>query len=217
MGRHRASFQAVGGPQVELLIAAIVLAAGKSERLGRPKQLLELDGRPVLQHVVDAVARSRVDDVVVVLGHERERIESAIVVPPRARVIFNPSFAEGQSTSVRRGLEEVGDAGAAAFVVGDQPRVSADVIDRVIDAWRASTAPVARAYFNGTPGHPVVVSRSHWNTFMSVSGDAGGRDAMDAGLLEVLPVELGIEPLDDIDTWADYERVSGRRSLHVTD
>jgi molybdenum cofactor cytidylyltransferase len=192
------------------LIAAIVLAAGRSARLGRPKQLLELDGRPLLQHVIDAVADSSVDEILVVLGHEADRIERSIVLPRRGRVVLNPSFGQGQSTSVRRGLDAVrGDATAAVFVVGDQPRITGRIIDRVVEAWRESSAPVARAYFNGTPGHPVVVARSSWDAFKSPHGDAGGREAMDAGVVEVLEVEFEMEPLDDVDTWADYHRVHG--------
>jgi molybdenum cofactor cytidylyltransferase len=189
------------------VIAAIVLAAGRSARLGRPKQLLELDGRPLLQHVVDAVADSSVDEIIVVLGYEAQRIEHSIMLPPHARVVVNPSFGQGQSASVRRGLDAVGgDADAAVFLVGDQPRMRGEIIDRVIEAWRESSLPVARAYFNGTPGHPVVVARRSWNAFKASRGDAGGREAMDAGAVEVLEVEFDKEPLEDIDTWADFHR-----------
>jgi molybdenum cofactor cytidylyltransferase len=200
--------QTGGGAQVADLIAAIVLAAGRSARLGRAKQLLELEGRPLLQHVIDAVAESSVDEIIVVLGHEAKRIERSIVLPPHARVVVNPLFAQGQSTSVKRGLDAVGRyADAAVFLVGDQPRIRAGIIDRVIQAWRETSLPVARAYFNGTPGHPVVVARSNWDAFKASRGDAGGRKAMDAGGVEVLEVEFEMEPLDDIDTWADFHRV----------
>lgn len=208
MGGNSALRQTVGGTQVSNLIAAIVLAAGKSARLGRPKQLLELEGRPLLQHVIDAVADSSVDEIIVVLGHEAERIEGSIELPPHGRVVLNPSFGQGQSTSVRRGLVAVGrDADAAVFLVGDQPRIRGEIIDQVIQAWMASPLPVARAYFNGTPGHPVVVARSGWDAFKAPRGDAGGREAMDAGAVEVLEVEFEMEPLEDIDTWADFHRI----------
>jgi molybdenum cofactor cytidylyltransferase len=190
------------------LIAAIVLAAGGSARLGRPKQLLALEGRPLLQHVIDAVAESSVDEIIVVLGHEAHKIERSIVLPPHARVVVNPSFGQGQSTSVRVGLDAVGaDADAAVFLVGDQPRIKGEIIDRVLQAWRESSLAAARAYFNGTQGHPVVVARSSWDAFKASRGDAGGREAMEAGAVEVLEVEFEMEPLEDIDTWADFHRV----------
>lgn len=208
MGGNSPVHQTGGGAQVADLIAAIVLAAGRSARLGRPKQLLELEGRPLLQHVIDAVAESSVDEIIVVLGHEAHRIERSIVLPPHARVVVNPSFGQGQSTSVRYGLDAVSrDADAAVFLVGDQPRITREIIDQVIQAWRESPLPATRAFFNGTPGHPVVVARSNWDAFKASRGDTGGREAMDAGAVDVLEVEFEMEPLEDIDTWADFHRV----------
>jgi molybdenum cofactor cytidylyltransferase len=190
------------------LIAAIVLAAGTSARLGLPKQLLELDNRPLLQHVVDAVEGSSVDEIVIVLGHEAKLIKKSLSLPARARVAVNPSFAEGQATSMRCGLDAVNpEAEAAVFVLGDQPRVTSQIIDVVIGVWRESAESVARAYFNGTPGHPVVVARSSWDAFRTARGDVGGRQPMDAGAVEVAHVEVGVDPLEDVDTWRDYERL----------
>src|SRR5918997_5983315 len=104
------------------MISAVVLAAGASTRLGRPKQLLELDGKPLLQHVVDALDGAGLDEVVVVLGHEAERIRAAVVLPARGRVVVNRAHRSGQASSLRAGLDAVDAASEAAVVVlGDQP------------------------------------------------------------------------------------------------
>jgi molybdenum cofactor cytidylyltransferase len=190
------------------LISGIVLAAGTSSRLGRAKQLLDLDGKPVLQHVVDALDESFLDEIVVVLGHEAEVIGRALRVPASARIVVNPHYAAGQSTSLRCGLESLGvEVEAAVIVLGDQPGVTAGMIDRVIEEWKASGAPVVRAYFGSTPGHPVLVGRAAWGSFTSASGDEGARTVMSSVRGEVRKVVLGDEPLVDVDTWEGYERL----------
>ena len=185
------------------MIAGVVLAAGTSSRLGRPKQLLELDAKPLLQHVLESVCAADLDEVVVVLGHAAAEIEARLSLPGRARVVINPKYAEGQSTSLRVGLGALGpDVEAAVIVLGDQPGVSSELVRRVVREWRTSGVPVLRPLFRGAPGHPVVAGRAAWNAFMGASGDEGARGVM--ADIEVAEVELGIDPLADIDTWDDY-------------
>jgi molybdenum cofactor cytidylyltransferase len=190
------------------LISGVVLAAGTSSRLGRAKQLLDLDGKPVLQHVVDALEASSLDETVVVLGHQAEVIARALRMPASARIVVNPDYAAGQSTSLRSGLESLEiEAEAAVIVLGDQPGVTAGMIDRVIEEWKSSGASVVRAYFGSTPGHPVLVGRAAWGPFVSASGDEGARTVMSSVRGEVRKVLLGDEPLVDVDTWEGYERL----------
>ena len=185
------------------MIAGVVLAAGTSARLGRPKQLLELEGKPVLQHVVDTVRSAGLEEVVVVLGHAAAEIETRLVLPPGTRTVINAEYARGQSTSLRAGLRALGPAvDAAVIVLGDQPRVPPDLVRRVVEEWRASGAPVLRPLFRGAPGHPVVAARAAWDAFMGAAGDAGARDVMAA--VDVVEVEMGLDPPADIDTWDDW-------------
>jgi molybdenum cofactor cytidylyltransferase len=189
------------------VISGIILAAGSSKRLGRPKQLLDIEGRPLLQHVVDAAAGAGLDEIVVVLGHDAERIAAALVLPPSARVVVNPDHSAGQSTSLRAGLDAL-DAGpgAAAILLGDQPRLTASAIIRVIDAFRAGPAPIARAIWRGVPGHPVVVARSEWDRFRGSEGDVGAREVISASRV-VAEIEMDEAPPVDVDTWEQYETV----------
>jgi molybdenum cofactor cytidylyltransferase len=146
------------------------------------------------------------DEVVVVLGHAAPEIEVRLSLPQGARVVINPHYAAGQSTSLRVGLHALGqDAEAAVIVLGDQPGVSPELVRRVVREWRTSGAPVLRPLFRGAPGHPVVAGRAAWGAFMGASGDEGARGVM--ADVEVAEVELGLDPLADIDTWDDYRSV----------
>jgi molybdenum cofactor cytidylyltransferase len=189
------------------VISGVVLAAGTSSRLGRPKQLLELEGRPLLQHVVDAAAASGLDEVVVVLGHESERIASALTLPPGTRVVVNRDYEDGQSTSLRTGLSSVdARADAAAILLGDQPRLTPAAIRKAVDAYRASEAPIMRALWRGAPGHPVVLARSEWESVRKLRGDKGARDLV-AASDRVDVIEMSEPPVEDVDTWEQYERL----------
>jgi molybdenum cofactor cytidylyltransferase len=189
------------------VISGIILAAGASKRLGRPKQLLDLEGRPLLQHVVDAAAGAGLEEIVVVLGHHAERIAAALILPPSARVVVNPDHSAGQSTSLRTGLDALDPgADAVAILLGDQPRLTASAINTVIDAFRAGPAAIARAVWRGVPGHPVVVARSEWDRFRGSEGDIGARDVIAASRV-VAEIEMDEAPPVDVDTWEQYETV----------
>lgn len=189
------------------MISGIILAAGTSSRLGRPKQLLSLGDKPLLQHVVDASAASRLDELIVVLGHEAAAIESSLQLPAGARAVVNPDYAHGQASSLRVGVASVSDeCEAAVIVLGDQPHMSADLIDRAIEEWRITRSPVVRAMFGGVPGHPVVVARSAFELVERAGGDEGLRSVFADGP-EVHDLALGEVPLVDIDTQEQYERV----------
>lgn len=188
----------------ESQISAVILAAGSSERLGEPKQLLVIDGKPLLQHVIDVVA-SCFGDVVVVLGHAAGEIGTALDLPEGTRVVINPDYSEGQSTSLRVGLASVApDAEAAALFLGDQPRLSSAAIEQVVDAFRSAGARVVRAVYRDTPGHPVIVARESFGAFGDFIGDVGARVVLDASP-DVVEVALDMEPPLDIDTPADLE------------
>jgi molybdenum cofactor cytidylyltransferase len=188
------------------LISGVILAAGTSSRLGRPKQLLELGGQPALQHAIDRAASGGLDEIVVVLGHEAPLVRSAIRLPSFARVVINADYSSGQASSLRAGLAAVDDRSeAAAVLLGDQPGVEPSAVTAVLGAWRDGQASVARAVYRGEPGHPVVIGRAAFDAFAGAAGDDGGRTALEG--LNVLQVEIGTAPPPDIDTWEQYEAV----------
>ena len=186
-------------------VSGVILAAGASTRLGRPKQTLELWGKPVLQHVVDAAAGARLSEVIVVLGHRAGAIAGALDLPPRTRLVENPDYAAGQSTSLRAGLDACDRASeAAAILLGDQPGITAGMIDEVVAAYLGGDVRVVRAVFEGTPGHPVVVGRDLWDQWRGVAGDRGGRELF-ASASRNLNLEMGMPPPPDIDTPEQFE------------
>lgn len=182
----------------------VVLAAGASRRLGRPKQLLELEGRPLLQHVLDAASAASPAQIVVVLGHFASEIEASIELPAGAGVTINHDYATGQASSLRAGIGALGERLARAVIVlGDQPRVTTDAIRAVALA----AGPIARATYGAAPGHPVAFDRELWPQLTAVDGDRGARDLLERHASRVTPVELGGEPPSDVDTDDDYRRL----------
>ena len=192
------------------MITGVVLAAGTSSRLGRPKQLLPVEGRPLLQHVLDAVVAAELDEVVVVLGHEADRIRRSLKLAPGARTVVNPGYRSGQASSLATGLEAADPRSQGAVIVlGDQPGITREHVGTAVRVWRNGDAPVVRAYFGNVPGHPVVAARSAWPALRAASGDEGARGVLTSEKVRVQRLDLGAEPLTDVDTWEDYEKFRG--------
>lgn len=188
--------------------AGLVLAAGSSRRMGRPKQLLPVDGQPLLGLVTSRVSASRLDEVVVVLGGNAAEIEVAVHLG-RARVVLNPDHALGMSTSLKAGIAALGsDVERVAIVLGDQPDVSAELIDTLLDLHETSGLAAAALSIDGLLHPPVVLDRRLWPELASLEGDVGcravirGRPEMVASL--VYEGRTG-HPVD-IDTPEDYRR-----------
>lgn len=190
------------------MIAGVVLAAGTSSRLGRPKQLLSYQGRPLVQHAVDAAAAAPLDEVVVVVGHEAEAVRAALELPSGGRVVVNPDHLEGQATSLRAGLAALGEhLRAAVVLLGDQPGVGADEVRAIVGRYEETGGPVVRATWGGRPGHPVLFDRSVWEALSELTGDIGARDLLREHPDWVVTLEFDRPPPPDVDTEADYERL----------
>ncbi len=171
-------------------IAAIVLAAGTSSRMGANKMLADFRGMPMLRATLLQIAASAVDEIVVVTGHESGKVE-AIIAGLRARVVHNPHFAEGLSTSVRCGIEAVADdVDAVVVCLGDMPLIEAGLIDRMTAAFnpaehRALVIPV----FDGDIGNPVLWGKEYFVKLMALEGDRGARGLVERLRSEAVEVE----------------------------
>jgi molybdenum cofactor cytidylyltransferase len=194
-------------------VVAVVLAAGASTRFGSPKLLADLDGRPILQHVLDAVAEAGLDDAVVVLGAGHEAAELAIRWRRQRRVV-NERPEDGLASSLRVGLqaaEDVPRADAAIVLLGDQPAVRVDAIRAVVDAAGTTDRPFVRARYgsDGAP-NPVLIRRPAWPEAKALEGDRGLGPFLAAHGDRVLEVDVaGDNP--DVDTPADLARMAGGR------
>jgi molybdenum cofactor cytidylyltransferase len=188
--------------------AGIVLAAGSSLRMGQPKQLLSLGGRPLLEHVVAVACGSQLDDVVVILGADRELIDQRVRWG-RARILINPGHASGMSSSLRVGLAALGSEIERAMVImGDQLGVSSGLLDRLLEVHQVSHRPAAALSVGGLLQPPVVLRRDLWGEVMALHGDVGARGLIRAHPELVAPLVLGSDaehPID-IDTPDDWRR-----------
>lgn len=186
-------------------VAGIVLAAGASSRMGRPKMLVPIGARTLVSTVVGALLDADLPRVVVVLGCDADGIRRQARLPEdaRLRLTVNEEWASGMASSLRRGLEECGDAGAALVALGDQAGLTAERVGRIVDGWRPGIRLVVPV--NGRrAGHPVLFDRSLWPELRALTGDVGGRDVVKRHLAEAALVTAG--PLADLDTEEDLRR-----------
>jgi molybdenum cofactor cytidylyltransferase len=185
------------------MTGGIVLAAGEAKRFGSPKQVAQLEGRPLLQHALDAMlAADGVDRTVLVLGAHAEDVRAS-VDPGPAEVVVCSRWCEGLSASLRCGLGALGGERRVVVTLGDQPRITAAAIAAVVAA-AADGAPGARASYDGVPGHPVLLGPPLLAHVGELRGDAGFRDVL-AGT-EVPTVEVGhLARPDDVDTPEELE------------
>jgi molybdenum cofactor cytidylyltransferase len=178
------------------VIGGIVLAAGAGTRFGGSKQLADLNGRPLLEHALRAMASSPVGRVVLVLGSGAEDVLVAIDLQG-AEPVLCERWEEGQSASLACGLAELAEAEAVVVTLGDQPRVSAEAIARVLAA-RGDTSAV-QATYGGRPGHPVLLEHELFERMRDVTGDHGVRHL----LMSAAPREVPCDDLgggEDVDT-----------------
>jgi len=188
------------------LIAGVVLAAGGASRFGSPKQLAQLDGRPLLQHAVDAIlAVPAIEPVVVVLGAEAERVREAVSMGG-ARAVVCADWAQGMAASLRCGIEAVGDADWIVVTLGDQPRVTSQVIAAVVDVADSAPASVTavRATYDGVPGHPVALSRAMLSGVAKLRGDVGARELLGGASVRTFEAGRLCDPVD-VDTPEELE------------
>jgi molybdenum cofactor cytidylyltransferase len=190
------------------VIAAIVLAAGASTRMGRQKLTLPMaDGRPLVRVAVEQVLAAGVDDTVVVLGGDAEAVALALAPLP-VRTVVNPRYAEGQSTSLRAGLDALRPGTDAALVaLGDQPLPDPDVIRRLVAAFRVSGRPIAAPVYRDGRGNPVLFAAALFGELRAVTGDRGGREVIARDPARVAEVAVDTPMPADIDTPEDYEAV----------
>jgi molybdenum cofactor cytidylyltransferase len=222
------------------MIAAIVLAAGSSTRLGRPKQLLPLGDRAVIEHVVDRVLAANIDRVVVVVGHAADAI-SAVLGDRPVEIVFNPEYRAGQSSSLRVGLELVSsfghhvsdleilrqaqddmgsqgdmgaqvemdgaaeDAEAVIILLGDQPGIATESVDRLVERWNRDRPPIVMTSYGGKRSHPVLFARDLFPELLAIEGDRGARDVIHRHRDRVVEIDSGEPDLPaDIDTEEAY-------------
>jgi xanthine dehydrogenase accessory factor len=174
------------------VIGTIVLAAGRSERMGSPKLLVRVKGRPLLSHTLDAVRRSGVGAPVVVLGHEAERVRREVSLDG-ATVVLNPDYPKGMSTSLRVAIR-ASDPAATAFLIllADQPFVAPSTLNALARRWKPGGPKILIPTYHGLRGNPVLVDRTLAHEIDRISGDVGFRE-----IFEDHPEDIFEVPVED--------------------
>ncbi len=200
------------------MIPGIVLAGGRSSRMGRPKALLPITSSDdtFFDRVTRTLLDAGVEDVVVVVGADAEAIRAAARPRPGVRVVDNPDYARGQLTSLLAGLRAIDRARATAALVTliDVPLVSAATVRALISAQRERGAPVVRPVSKGRHGHPVIFGRQLFGELERADPAQGAKPVVRAHASAMLEVPIDDEgAFTDIDTREDYERVIGGPGL----
>jgi len=189
-------------------IAGVIIAAGSSSRMGKTKQLLPFGKTTLLGQVIKNAKESALDEIIIVLGHKADKICQALDFS-RTKIVINKKYSEGQSTSLIKGLENISQScDSAMFILGDQPLVTAPIINTLINAAETSDAPIIIPYYQDKRGNPVTLARKMFHRLKSLSSDTGARVLFDEYKNSILKVQIpdkGI--LIDVDTMDDYKRV----------
>jgi molybdenum cofactor cytidylyltransferase len=185
-------------------VKGIILAAGKSERFGYPKQLATVEGMPMLERVVEIALASPVESVVVVLGANAESIIPILEGKP-VQVVVNREWPEGIASSVRAGLLSIGpETEAAIFFLADQPFVKPETVAAVIRSYYRTRKPIVAPAYKGIRGNPVLFDRSTFLELASLRGDKGGRSVIESHPDWVQTVEVNDPGIRiDVDTPQD--------------
>ncbi|HUP16848.1 MAG TPA: nucleotidyltransferase family protein [Acidimicrobiia bacterium] len=195
------------------MIAALVLAAGGSSRLGAPKQLLRWGDTTLLGHVLDTLRGLPFDEVFVVIGANGDEILDQVDLSGTS-VIENPEWEEGMASSLRVGLDAVlrlSRADAVVIFLGDQPDISEEVVNGLIEARRSTKRQAIVPKYRYVWGNPVLVERSLWPRLMSLEGDEGAKRLLQAHPDWVHEVWFEQRPPRDVDTRADFEELRPRQ------
>jgi molybdenum cofactor cytidylyltransferase len=187
-------------------IAIIILAAGASTRMGKPKQLLEYNGRSLIQHAVEVATASGCHPIIVILGANAERIKPEIATLS-VETIENLFWQQGMSTSIRKGIETLNKnnskAEAAILMLCDQPFVSPDLIEQLIKVYRTTCAPIVASEYDRILGVPALFDRTLFSQLTTLSNDVGARQIIKKYSQQVAKVSFP-EGIIDIDTPQDY-------------
>ncbi len=196
------------------MIPGVVLAAGLSTRMGRPKATLPLgDGDTFLTRIVRTFTAAGVEEVVAVLGHEAEAVRSVLEASGlRARVVVNPAYRDGQFSSVLAALSVVDRPGVQAMLMTlvDVPLVSVATVSAVLERYRTSAAPIVRPVQGDRHGHPIAIDRSLFVEVRSADPLAGAKPVVRAHVSAAGEVEVDDEgAFIDVDTPDEYARILG--------
>lgn len=192
-------------------ISGMILGAGASQRFGEPKQLLPFAGTTLLGWVVSQTQQAKgLDEVIVVLGRSADEVRARVDFG-NAKVVENRVYTEGCASSYRAGIAALDShSDAMMIILGDQPGITPEIIDRLADEWRTTDAPIALCLYKGQngqtrKGHPMIFARSFYDQLAELHGDKAAWKLVDANPAHAVYFELPFP--EDINTREDFERI----------
>lgn len=191
------------------MVSAVVLAAGASTRMGSQKLLLPLGAEPLIRRTVREVCDAGFDDVLVVVGHEHDKVRAALEGLP-IRHAVNLAHATGLGSSFRTAVEHLGGSAAAMFALGDQPFVTASEYRRILDIYREQAPVVVSVRYGDVMAPPHLFSRQLFPELAQLTH--GARSVLEQHRDEMVVLQFPPELLQDVDTPEDYERARRRLS-----
>ena len=191
--------------------AGIVLAAGMSSRFGRPKQLIKLGGKTILEWTLSACLGSRLESIYLILGYAYKEIIKTIsetIRDPRLNILVNQNYSKGQSTSLQMGISEIRNTHPSAmFILGDQPFIDSKTINHLLACFWASEKNICVPFSQKKRGNPVIFNALFYDKINSIRGDVGARGIIEDHPDHILRVPV-VRPsfFHDIDTQKDFEK-----------
>jgi molybdenum cofactor cytidylyltransferase len=188
------------------MVSAILLGAGESKRMGKNKLLLPWGKKTIFEHCLETLLRSEVKEVIVVINDRLKEL-----IPPvhlqKIKVVINPHYKRGMSTSIRRGVQAIAPGSEGILIaLGDQPFIKTRTINAMIKAFSQRKEGILVPSFRGKRGHPVIFHRRFRRELLNLKGDAGGKSIVKRHPGEILDIPLKSEGvIKDIDLWEDYE------------
>jgi molybdenum cofactor cytidylyltransferase len=190
----------------EAKVAAMVLAAGSSTRMGRNKLLLDVGGESLVRRAVRAAVEGGVDEVIVVLGHEEEKVRAELRGLP-CLAVSNPDHAEGAGTSVRTGVRHASGVDALVVVLADMPFVTPEMIATLVSRYRAHRPPLVVSHYGAVQAPPTLYDRALFDELLAIPGERCAKQVVRRHEGEAEVVDWPEDALRDIDVPADYDGV----------
>ena len=187
----------------------VILAAGASTRLGKPKQLLEYRGKTLLAHAINEAVNSNADEVVVILGKNANLFKKEID-EKKVRVTVNSSWEEGMASSLRLGLDTLfydkPYIDAVIFMVCDQPHISSSILNELIKIQQKTTKQIVTCNYGDSMGPPALFHKKYFEDLVKLSGDTGAREIIQRNMNDVATIPFPAGKID-IDTEQDYDNL----------
>ncbi len=197
-------------------ISAILLGAGESKRMGRDKLSLPWGKKTMLEHCLQTLLYSRVEEVIVVVNERTEKIVCHRN-EKRVKVVLNPYYRRGMSSSIHCGIQHLNPKSAGILIaLGDQPLLKTQTINALLEAFEREEGKIILPSFRRRRGHPVIFHRTFKEELLRLRGDAGGKSILmrHPGEVCIIPVRSeGV--IRDIDIWEDYKRGGVRSCNHI--